>query len=162
MTKSVLQTKLKFMKWHETVVRVRYAETDKMGIVHHSNYYIWFELGRSELCRSRGFSYREMEDQDGALLVVAESYCRYKSPAFYEDELTVRTQVAKIRSRSVTFVYQIFRASDNSVLAEGETLHIVTDNKNNIRSIPDRYKQMLKIDMETEEEELLPENEAPH
>src|SRR5882757_9232566 len=76
-------SKLKFAghdmeDWHETEIRVRYAETDQMGIVHHANYLIWFEAGRSDLCRARGFSYREMEDEAGALLVVAESYCRYK------------------------------------------------------------------------------------
>ena len=71
--------------WHETEIRVRYAETDKMGIAHHSNYLIWFEAGRSDLCRARGFSYKDMEEKDDALMVVAESYCRYKSPAYYED-----------------------------------------------------------------------------
>ncbi|NNE99381.1 MAG: acyl-CoA thioesterase, partial [Pyrinomonadaceae bacterium] len=70
--------------WDETEVRVRYAETDKMGIVHHANYYVWFELGRSEYCRAHGFSYLEMEENDGALMVVAESQCRYKLPAHYE------------------------------------------------------------------------------
>jgi acyl-CoA thioester hydrolase len=65
-------TIISFMNWHETKIRVRYAETDAMGVVHHANYLVWFELGRSELCRARGFSYREME-ADGALLVVAEA-----------------------------------------------------------------------------------------
>lgn len=131
------------MNWHETEIRVRYAETDKMGIVHHSNYYVWFELGRSELCRARGFSYREMEDRDEALLIVAESRCRYKSPAFYEDVLTVRTRISKIRSRGISFEYEIFRSSDETVLAEGETVHIVTDKNNKIRSMPEKYKSKL-------------------
>lgn len=131
------------MTWYENTIRVRYAETDKMGIVHHSNFYIWFELGRSEFCRSRGFSYRDMEDKDGAMLVVAESLCRYKSPAFYEDELTIRTQIARIRSRSISFIYQIYRASDETILAEGETLHIVTDLDKTIRTLPETYKKML-------------------
>ncbi|REJ78649.1 MAG: acyl-CoA thioesterase [Acidobacteria bacterium] len=129
--------------WHETELRVRYAETDKMGIVHHSNYYVWFELGRSEFCRSRGFSYRDMEDNDGALLVVAESYCRYKSPAHYEDLLLLRTQIARIRSRSISFVYEVFRPSDDTVIAEGETMHIVVNRKNKIISLPKRYEAML-------------------
>ena len=90
--------------WHETEIRVRYAETDQMGIVHHANYLIWFEAGRSELCRARGFSYKEMEDKDNALMVVAESYCRYKSPAFYEDVLSIRTSVGEVRSRSDTIL----------------------------------------------------------
>lgn len=145
--------------WHETEIRVRYAETDKMGIVHHSNYYVWFELGRSEFCRSRGFSYRDMEDNDNALLVVAESYCRYKSPSYYEDILVVRSQVAKIRSRSIVFVYEIYRPSDDTIVAEGETLHIVVDRENKIRSLPSRYKKML----ETQEivHTSFPPGEAP-
>src|SRR5215203_2282826 len=113
-------------EWDETHVRVRYAETDKMGIVHHSNFLVWFELGRSEFCRARGFSYKEMEEKDNALLVVAEAYCRYKSPAFYEDDLTIRTKIAEIRSRSIRFIYEIYRASDQSPIAEGETMHLVT------------------------------------
>ena len=95
--------------WHETEIRVRYAETDQMGIAHHANYLIWFETGRSDLCRARGFSYKAMEEKDDALMVVAETYVRYKSPAFYEDSLIVRTEVAEIRSRSIRFVYEVFR-----------------------------------------------------
>ena len=129
--------------WHETEIRVRYAETDKMGIVHHSNYLIWFEAGRSELCRARGFSYKEMEEQDNALMVVAETYCRYKSPAYYEDVLTVRTQVAEVRSRSIRFIYEIIRNSDDTLLAEGETLHLVTDKNKRVKLIPDTYKELL-------------------
>src|SRR5204863_2993409 len=104
-------------EWHETEVRVRYAETDKMGIVHHANYLVWFEVGRSELCRSRGFSYQQMEDEEDALMVVAESYCRYKSPAYYEDVLTIRTKVGEVRSRSLAFVYEIYRESDDTLVA---------------------------------------------
>ena len=88
------------MDWLETEIRVRYAETDKMGIVHHSNYYVWFELGRSEYCRKLGFSYLEMEEKEGAFMVVAESQCRYKSPAFYEDVLIIRTKISSL-SRAV-------------------------------------------------------------
>ena len=146
--------------WHETEIRVRYAETDKMGIVHHSNYLIWFEAGRSELCRARGFSYKEMEETDNALMVVAESYCRYKSPAFYEDVLTVRTQVAEIRSRSIRFIYEVFRESDETLLAEGETLHLVTDENKKVRLIPEIYRERLLA--ETEEiSDAFPANQAP-
>jgi acyl-CoA thioester hydrolase len=103
---------------HETEVRVRYAETDQMGIAHHANYLIWFETARSELCRSKGFSYKEMEEQENALLVVAEGYVRYKAPAFYEDILTIRTQVSEIRSRSVRFNYEVVRKSDATIIAD--------------------------------------------
>ena len=148
------------MGWHESEVRVRYAETDKMGIVHHSNYLVWFEFGRSEFCRARNFSYKEMEEKAGALLVVAEVYCRYKSPAFYEDVLIVRTQVAEVRSRSLRFIYEIFRPSDQVTLAEGETLHLVTDNSKKVRALPKIYKEML-LSEETANEDSFPENQAP-
>jgi acyl-CoA thioester hydrolase len=128
--------------WHETEIRVRYAETDKMGIVHHSNYLIWFEAGRSDLCRARGFSYIQME-ADNALMIVAESYVRYKSPAYYEDVLIVRTQLGGVRSRSIQFVYEVFRASDETLIAEGETLHLVTDENQKVRTIPEVYKRLL-------------------
>jgi acyl-CoA thioester hydrolase len=145
--------------WHETEIRVRYAETDKMGIVHHSNYLIWFEAGRSDLCRARGFSYKAMEEEDGALMVVAEAYCRFKSPAYYEDVLVIRTQVAEIRSRSIRFIYEIFRPSDAMLLAEGETLHVVTDNDKKVRQIPEIYK--LRLTGEPSDTGAFPENQAP-
>ena len=129
--------------WHETEIRVRYAETDKMGVVHHSNYLIWFEFGRSDFCRARGFSYKEMEEKDNSLMVVAEAYCRYKSPAFYEDVLVIRTKVEELRSRSLRFIYEVFRPSDQSLLAEGETMHLVTDENKKVRTIPEIYRQKL-------------------
>ena len=129
--------------WHETEVRVRYAETDQMGIAHHSNYLIWFEAGRSDLCRARGFSYKEMEEHDNALLIVAESYVRYKSPAFYEDVLTVRTSISQMRSRSIRFNYELHRPSDGALIAEGETLQLVTDKDQKVRTIPEIYRRRL-------------------
>ena len=147
--------------WHETEIRVRYAETDKMGFVHHSNYLIWFEAGRSDLCRDRGFSYKEMEEQDNALMVVAESYVRYKSPAFYEDVLTVRTQVAEVRSRSIRFIYEIARDSDETLIAEGETLHLVTDQNKKVKLIPDSYRELLLTEIDEEGVEAFPANQAP-
>jgi acyl-CoA thioester hydrolase len=150
------------MDWHETTIRVRYAETDKMGIVHHSNYAVWFEIGRSEFCRTRGFSYRDMEEKDNALLVVAELYCRYKSPAYYEDELTVRTKIGELRSRTLRFVYEIYRAEDNVILAEGETLHVVTDLDKKVRSLPENYKERLLLEPETNEKNAFPEDSAPN
>ena len=147
--------------WHETEIRVRYAETDKMGIVHHSNYLIWFEAGRSDLCRARGFSYKEMEEKHDALLVVAETYCRYKSPAFYEDVLIIRTQVAEVRSRSIRFIYEIIRPSDGALIAEGETLHLVTDQSKKVKILPDLYRQRLHPEAEKTNENM-PVNAIPH
>jgi acyl-CoA thioester hydrolase len=133
-----------FEEWHETLVRVRYSETDKMGVVYHANYLIWFEIGRTEFCRARGFSYREMEENDNAFLVVAESYCRYKAPAYYDDELIVRTQITELRRRSLRFGYEILRPSDGVVIAEGETGHIVIDANGRVRSFPEGYTQLLR------------------
>jgi acyl-CoA thioester hydrolase len=147
--------------WHETEIRVRYAETDQMGIVHHANYLIWFEAGRSELCRARGFSYKEMEERDNALMVVAETYCRYKSPAYYEDVLIIRTQVAEIRSRSIRFIYEVVRPNDEVLIAEGETLHLVTDETKKVRQVPQAYKDMLLAEP-AEPTEAFPANQAPH
>jgi acyl-CoA thioester hydrolase len=146
--------------WHETEIRVRYAETDQMGIVHHSNYLIWFEAGRSDFCRSRGFSYKEMEERDDALLVVAESYVRYKSPAFYEDLLIIRTKIAEMRSRSIRFIYEVYRPSDAVVIAEGETLHLVTDSTKRVKAIPENYRQML-LSERVDSQAAFP-GEAPH
>ena len=129
--------------WHETSVRVRYAETDRMGVVYHANYLIWFEIGRTEYCRARGFSYREMEETGSAYLVVAESYCRYKAPARYDDELIIRTHITELRRRSVRFGYEILRLSDGVVIAEGETGHVVTDTTGRVISLPDSYRAAL-------------------
>lgn len=147
-------------QWHETGIRVRYAETDQMGVVYHANYLIWFEIGRSEICRARGFSYRDMEQNENRLLVVAESRCRYKSPAFYDDLITVRTNIEEVRSRSIRFTYEIYRASDDTLLADGETLHLVTDENKKIRSLPDIYKQKLIAEIK-HDEKFFPAAQAP-
>lgn len=146
------------MDWHESEIRVRYAETDAMGIVHHGNYLTWFEVGRSDFCRSRGFSYKQMEDEDDSLMIVAETYIRYKAPAFYEDVLTVRTKVGEMRSRSITFVYQVYRAVDDTLIAEAETLHVVTGRDRKVKTLPDLYRSLLIDDPHTS----FPPNQAPH
>jgi acyl-CoA thioester hydrolase len=132
-----------FGEWHETLLRVRYSETDKMGIVYYANYLVWFEIGRAEFCRARGFSYRDMEVNDDAFLVVAEAYCRYKAPAYYDDDLLVRTHIAELRRRSLRFGYEIVRVSDDQIIAEGETGHVVTDRNGRVRSFPEGYAQRL-------------------
>ena len=132
-----------FEDWHETTIRVRYAETDRMGVVYHANYLVWFEIGRTEFCRARGFAYKDMEENDRAFLVVAESYCRYKAPARYDDELVVRTHVTELRRRSVRFGYEIIRAASGQIIAEGETGHVVTDPNNRVISLPEAYRQAL-------------------
>lgn len=129
--------------WHEALLRVRYAETDKMGMVYHANYLIWFEIGRTEFCRARGFSYRDMEENENAFLVVAESYCRYKAPAYYDDVLRVRTHITELRRRSLRFGYEIIRDADGTVIAEGETGHVVTDANGRVRSMPPGFAELL-------------------
>jgi len=99
-----------------------------------------------------------MEEQDDALMVVAESYCRYKSPAYYEDVLTIRTKVVEIRSRSLRFFYEIYRASDNVLIAEGETLHVVTNKDKKVRSLPNVYRDLL---LDQQEELAFPSEQAP-
>ena len=132
-----------FGEWHDSLLRVRYAETDKMGIVYYANYLVWFEIGRTEFCRARGFSYRDMEEMDDAFLVVAECYCRYKAPAYYDDELLIRTHITELRKRSLRFGYEIVRVSDDQIIAEGETGHVLTDSTGRVRSFPEGYAQRL-------------------
>ena len=158
-----------FDVWHETTLRVRYAETDRMGVVYHANYLVWFEIGRTEFCRARGFAYRDMEENSDAFLVVAESYCRYKAPAYYDDELIVRTHITELRRRSVRFGYEILRAADDQIIAEGETGHVVTDGNGRVRSMPDQYRRLLSAvpdeDIHTSQlpqrVEPVPEGSAP-
>ena len=153
-------------EWHETIVRVRYSETDKMGVVYHANYLVWFEIGRTEFCRARGFSYRDMEENDDAFLVVVESYCRYKAPAHYDEELLVRTHITELRRRSLRFGYEVVRASDGQIIAEGETGHVVTDSAGRVRSFPEGYNQLLSSVPEsdihtTQTPERVPEGVPP-
>ncbi len=153
-----------FGEWHETLLRVRYSETDKMGIVYYANYLVWFEIGRAEFCRARGFSYKDMEANDDAFLVVAEAYCRYKAPAFYDDELLVRTHIAELRRRSLRFGYEIVRVSDDQIIAEGETGHVVTDRNGRVRSFPEGYAQRLLAPPSVKSHssgDIVPEEEGP-
>jgi len=148
--------------WHETEITVRYAETDQMSVVHHANYLVWFEVGRTDICKAKGFSYREMEEQEDALMVVAEMYCRYKSPAFYDDKLIIRTKVEEVRSRTVRFIYEVFRPSDNKLLVEGESMHIFTDRQKRVRTLPEKYRELLAKEIDTLDERSFPPNQAPH
>lgn len=129
----------------ESRIRVRYAETDQMGMVYYANYLIWMEVGRSDFCRECGFSYREMEREEQAFLAVAEANCRYLAPARYDDEVIIETVLSRVRSRVVEFSYRI--KSGGTVLAEGRTLHVVIGNDGRPRSMPDRYLELLKSKM---------------
>ena len=111
----------------EARLRVRYAETDQMGVVYHSNFIVWFEVGRVELLRQLGFRYRDMEEQDDCHIAVVDVRVRYKAPAHYDDEVVIRTQLKNMRESLLHFSYEILRASDSTLLAEGETTHIVVN-----------------------------------
>ena len=128
---------------HDTTVRVRYAETDQMGVVYHSNYLIWFEVGRVELMRALGFEYKKMETEDDCHIVVADVHCRYEHPARYDEVLRVRTRVAEWRNRIVKFSYEIFRELDNELLATGDTTHVICGSNGRPKSLPPKYRDVL-------------------
>ena len=123
-------------------IRVRYAETDKMGVVYYANYLVWFEVGRAEFCRQRGFRYAELE-QNGFLLVVTEARCRYVKPARYDETVIVRTRLKEAGRRVVGFGYQILRQGKEEVLAEGETRHVSLDLQGKPRSLPEAFMTRL-------------------
>ncbi len=129
---------------NETRLRVRYAETDQMGVVYHSNHFIWFEVGRVELLRQMGFSYREMESQDNRFIAVAEAKCRYRAPARYDEEVVVRTELKNVRDSVVHFSYELRRVGDGALLAEGETTHIVTDAELKVAALPEKYLKVFR------------------
>ena len=131
-------------EWTSTTFRVRYAETDQMSVVYYANYLVWFEIGRTDYCRQRGFAYRDMEKEDGLCIIVAEARCRYKAPARYDDEIEVRTCLKEVRRRVLTFDYEIYRRPDDELLAEGETVHVITDLSGRPRALPDKYVQFLR------------------
>jgi acyl-CoA thioester hydrolase len=115
-----------------------------MGVVYHANYFVWFEVGRVELLRQLGFSYRDMESNDGCFIAVVDARCRYKAPARYDDELIVRTHLKNVRESLVHFGYELVRTGDGTLLAEGETTHIVTDSAMKVRAIPEKYMALFR------------------
>jgi acyl-CoA thioester hydrolase len=129
---------------NETRLRVRYAETDQMGVVYHSNHFIWFEIGRVELLRQLGFSYRDMESKDDRFIAVAEAKCRYRAPVRYDEEIVVRTEMLNVRDSVVHFAYELRRLDDGTLLAEGETTHIVTDAEMKIAELPEKYLKAFR------------------
>jgi len=129
----------------ETVVNVRYAETDQMGIVYYANYLVWFEVGRMAWCKAKGFHYAVMESRDKRYLTVAEASCRYKNPAHFDDDIVVRTSLGRANDRVIRFRYEILRKSDNLLLATGETAHVVTDLNYRPSRLPDRYRKYFLL-----------------
>jgi acyl-CoA thioester hydrolase len=125
----------------EARLRVRYAETDQMGVVYHANYLVWFEVGRVELMRQMGLSYKEMEREDGCGIAVVEASARYRSPARYDDEIVVRTILTAVRGPVIKFSYTIIRAADDTLLCEGHTVHVVVGKDMKKCSLPPRYAE---------------------
>ena len=127
----------------EFKVRVRYAETDQMGVVYHANYLIWFEIGRVEHIRQLGLDYKSMEREDGCSIAVVEATLRYKAPARYDDELIIRTHIAGLRGSILRFAYAIHRATDDLLLCEGSTTHIVVDREMKRTAMPQRFTDLF-------------------
>jgi acyl-CoA thioester hydrolase len=119
---------------HDISFRVRYAETDRMGLLHHANYIIYFEMGRTELLRQRGISYRDIEDS-GHLLVVVEVGCKFKRPAYYDDLLTLRTTVERVTHVKIVHRYEVFR--DGVLLAEGHSTLACVDREGRPQALPE-------------------------
>jgi acyl-CoA thioester hydrolase len=129
---------------NETKLRVRYAETDQMGVVYHSNHLIWFEVGRVELMRQMGFLYRDMEREDGCFIAVAEAKCRYRAPVYYDEEVVVRTRLKSVRKSVVVFTYDLVGADNGKLLAEGETTHVVTNSEMKVAPLPEKYLKAFR------------------
>jgi acyl-CoA thioester hydrolase len=126
----------------ETPLRVRYSETDRMGIVYHAHYIVWFEIGRTEYCRAAGLPYRAMEDA-GVLILVTAVECKYRRPARYDDSLRVRTRLTELASRGLSFAYEILDGDDR-ILADGATRHVFADREGKPRRVPEEILAVLE------------------
>ena len=138
-----------------TEVRVRYAETDQMGVVYYANYLVWFELGRVELLRSLGLAYSRLESDHGCFIPVIEARCRYRSPARYDDEILIETRPAMLRGSVLKFAYGIYRKPDHKgkereLLAEGETAHVVCDEQLQRKPLSEKIAAAIKALMAEE------------
>jgi len=133
------------MSVHQTRLRVRYAETDQMGVVYYANYLVWMEVARVEYCKSVGFSYEEMERDDGVFLAVAEAHCRYLYPARFDQEILVETSLADAHPRMVRFSYEMRSAGDGRKLATGETSHVFCGRDMKPVRLPEKYRANFGI-----------------
>jgi acyl-CoA thioester hydrolase len=134
---------MRTIEHHDVTVRVRYAETDQMGVVYHANYLIWFEVGRVELMRALGMEYKKMESEDDCHIVVADAHCRYQQSARYDEVLRIRTRIAESRNRIVKFAYEVFRDADGELLATGDTTHIICGSNGRPKLLPQKYRALL-------------------
>ncbi len=130
----------------ETRLRVRYAETDQMGVVYYANHFVWMEVGRVDLCKACGFNYRDMERDDGIFLAVAEANCRYKSPARFDDDVIVKTWIEDANTRIVIFNYEMRVEADARLLATGMTRHVFVNSQMQRARMPSKYYAMFGIE----------------
>jgi acyl-CoA thioester hydrolase len=130
---------------HRTSLRVRYAETDQMGVVYHANYLVWMEIGRVELVRSRGLNYKDLEASEGIFLGVVEASCRYHFPARYDQEIAVETQIVNANARMVEFSYRIVLEGTDKVLAKGSTKHVWLNREMRPARLPEKYHGVLRV-----------------
>jgi len=126
-----------------TPIRVRYAETDQMGMAYHANYLAWFEVGRCEWLRALGYSYRRLEEVDGVTLPVIEAHCEYRSPARYDDELEVRAKGTLLSAVRMRFDYEIIRVADEARLASGHTVHASMGRDGRPRRLPEHVRGLF-------------------
>jgi len=129
----------------ETRLRVRYAETDQMGVVYYANHYIWMEVARVEMCKAFGFNYRDMEREDGIFMAVAESGCRYRAPARFDDEIVIKTWIEEANSRTVTIQYEMRIAEGDRLIATGHTRHVFVNSQMQKARLPEKYFSMFGI-----------------
>jgi acyl-CoA thioester hydrolase len=130
---------------HRTSLRVRYAETDQMGVVYHANYLVWMEIGRVELVRSRGFNYKDLEQAESIFLGVVEASCRYHFPARYDQEVVVQTEVVSSNSRMIEFNYEIMLEGSEKLLARGSTKHLWLTRDMRPARLPEQYHAVLRV-----------------
>ncbi|HEV2196832.1 MAG TPA: thioesterase family protein [Candidatus Acidoferrum sp.] len=131
------------LEYHDAKVRVRYAETDQMGVVYHANFLIWFEVGRVELMRALGVEYKKMEKEDDCRIVVADVHCRYHDSARYDEELRIRTRITESKNRVIVFSYEVIRDTDGKVLANGETTHVICGSSGRPKLLPEKYRRIM-------------------
>jgi acyl-CoA thioester hydrolase len=132
-----------------TTLRVRYAETDQMGVVYYANYFVWCEIGRVEFFRQLGHDYNRLEQEEDCHLPVVEATCRYRSPARYDDEIFIETRVTTLRGPVIKFGYRLLRIEPEGerLLSEAETVHVCVDKQMQKRNLPDRYATAIRETM---------------
>ena len=131
------------IEFYDATVRVRYAETDQMGVVYHANYLVWLEVGRVELLRALGVEYQRMEMEDDCHIVVADAKCRYHASAKYDEVLRIRTRIVESWTRMIKFSYEVIRDADSKLLATGKTTHVICGSNGRPKSLPEKYRRVF-------------------